>query len=664
MPNEDQRSKYPCVIVLILLIDFSEKFCFFSYRTILKEFLELKLGLDEGVAVSILRNFKILSYFTPLLGGIIADMWLGCFWTIFFASILHALGNSLVSLSTLILSWKLVKFSTLFGLFTFAIGTGGLQPCVLSLGGDQFQNNQVRGRRSFFSMIYIAGTVGIIASILFTPKLKDNISCMGDKTCFSLAFGSCTLVFLLTFIIFVCGKPWYKIHRARGRTVELFIKCIAYALFKNITNAGEKKNHWLDHADDKYDEALILDIKSFIGIIWIYLPLPFFWTLYEKQSSVWMQQAEEMSQQFHELQPPPLFIQIMNLVLVAILIPVFDCILYPCLSKFGLCRTDLQKMTVGGCLSSIAFIMGGFTQMYIETTTYGGLQNLGDIVVINNCPCEIVGEDDKTYSLKNFDGSFHTKSHSGMSEEWFIKPANCEALNLPRPFTITMVTLSSDKLHEGEESVSSRPSDDKTSVTLHFNTTFLKKDLNFDFHYVKTIHIVPSKELRRPYKVIKIDYKSVPLSMRNLFFALNENKDDEQSSKCENVPKGATYIAAYHQNSNKCYGLFSSFFFYHKLQISILYQVPQIVFLSCGEVMFSVTGLKFTYSQAPSSLKSVVQAIWLVTNGIGNVLVIILDEAMEIHDQSNQYFVYAAIMFMSMMVFACLGHVYIYVDRE
>ncbi|GFY68908.1 solute carrier family 15 member 2 [Trichonephila inaurata madagascariensis] len=572
MPNEDQRSKYPCVIALILLIGFSEKFCFFSYRTILKEFLQLKLGFDEGVAVSILRYFKILSYFTPLLGGIIADMWLGCFWTIFFASILHALGNSLVSLSTLILSWKLVKYSTLFGLFTFAIGTGGLQPCVLSLGGDQFQNNQVRGR--------------------------------------------------------------------------------------------EQKNHWLDHADDKYDEALILDIKSFIGIIWIYLPLPFFWTLYEKQSSVWMQQAEEMSQQFRELRPPPLLIQIINLVLVAILIPVFDCILYPCLSKFGLCRTDLQKMTVGGCLSSIAFIMAGFTQMYIDTTSYSGFQNLGDIVVINNCPCEIIGEDKEIYSLKNFGGSFQMNSHSGMSDEWFIKPTNCGAFNIPPIFKIKMVTLSSDKLYEGEESVSSRPSDDKASVTMHFNSTFLKKDFSFDFHYVKTIHVVRSKELNRPFKVIKIDYNSVPLSMRNLFFILNDNRDDEQSNKCEKVPKGATYIAAYNQNSNKCHGFFSSFLFYRKLQISILYQIPQIVFLSCGEVMFSVTGLKFTYSQAPSSLKSVVQAIWLVTNGIGNVIVIILDEAMEIHDQSNQYFVYAAIMFMSMMVFACLGHLYIYVDRE
>ncbi|GFQ92799.1 hypothetical protein TNCT_1141 [Trichonephila clavata] len=662
MPNDDQRSKYPCVIALILLIDFSENFCFSSYSTILKDFLNQKLKVDESQGVSILRNFKILSYFTPLLGGIIADMWLGCFWTIFFASILHALGNSLVTLSSLMLSWKFVKFSTLFGLFTFAIGTGGLQPCILSLGGDQFQNNQVRGSRIFFSMIYIVGNAGIIASLLFVPKLNNNFDCMGEKKCFSLPFGFCTLVFLLAFIIFIYGKPWYKIHRATGRTIELFIKCIVYALFKSITNAGEKKNHWLDHADDKYDEALILDIKSFIGIIWIYLPLPFFWTLYEKQSSVWMQQAKKMDSE--ELQPPPVFIQMVNLVLVAILIPVFDCIIYPCLSKFGLCRTDLQKMTVGGCLSAIAFIMAGFTQMYIESTKYSGFQNLGDIVVINNCPCEIVGEDEKTYSMQNFHASFHAGSFSRKREEWYIKPTNCGSFNRPETFTIKMVTLWSTSQYEGEEIVSNRSSDNKASVTLHFNTSYLKKVLNFDFYYIKTIHIVPSKELSRPYKVSWVDYNPIPPSMRHLFFTLNENEDNEQSKKCEKIPEGATYIAAYHQNSDKCHGIFSSFFLNHKLQLSILYQLPQIVFLSCGEVMFSVTGLKFTYSQAPSSLKSVVQAIWLVTNGVGNVLVIILDEVMNIPDQSNQYFVYAAIMFMSIMVFACLGHLYIYVDRE
>jgi dipeptide/tripeptide permease len=55
-------------------------------------------------------------------------------------------------------------------------------------------------------------------------------------------------------------------------------------------------------------------------------------------------------------------------------------------------------------------------------------------------------------------------------------------------------------------------------------------------------------------------------------------------------------------------------------KISILWQVPQYVIMSAAEVAFSVTGSKFAYSQAPVSMKSVVQAIWLLTSAAGFLL--------------------------------------------
>ena len=43
--------------------------------------------------------------------------------------------------------------------------------------------------------------------------------------------------------------------------------------------------------------------------------------------------------------------------------------------------------------------------------------------------------------------------------------------------------------------------------------------------------------------------------------------------------------------------------------------------------MFSVTGLEFSYSQAPTSMKSVLQACWLLTVAFGNVIVVVIAEA-------------------------------------
>jgi hypothetical protein len=48
----------------------------------------------------------------------------------------------------------------------------------------------------------------------------------------------------------------------------------------------EKREHWLDYADDKYDKTLINDTKATLRVLFLYLPLPFFWALYDQQVSM------------------------------------------------------------------------------------------------------------------------------------------------------------------------------------------------------------------------------------------------------------------------------------------------------------------------------------------------------------------------------------------
>lgn len=60
--------------------------------------------------------------------------------------------------------------------------------------------------------------------------------------------------------------------------------------------------------------------------------------------------------------------------------------------------------------------------------------------------------------------------------------------------------------------------------------------------------------------------------------------------------------------------------------IHMLWQFPQYMVMTAGEVMFSVTGLEFSFTQAPSSMKSVLQACWLLSVAIGNMLVVVIAE--------------------------------------
>lgn len=59
-------------------------------------------------------------------------------------------------------------------------------------------------------------------------------------------------------------------------------------------------------------------------------------------------------------------------------------------------------------------------------------------------------------------------------------------------------------------------------------------------------------------------------------------------------------------------------------QVSILWQIPQYILVTAGEILFSITGLEFAYSQAPNSMKSVVQSFWLLTVAAGNLVTVVI----------------------------------------
>ena len=89
--------------------------------------------------------------------------------------------------------------------------------------------------------------------------------------------------------------------------------------------------------------------------------------------------------------------------------------------------------------------------------------------------------------------------------------------------------------------------------------------------------------------------------------------------------------------------------------IHILWQIPQYFIITASEVMFSVTGLEFSYSQAPASMKSVVQAAWLLTVAFGNIIVILVAEAKLFDEQASEFFMFAGLMLIDTLVFIFLA---------
>ncbi|EOB15380.1 Solute carrier family 15 member 1 [Nosema bombycis CQ1] len=58
-------------------------------------------------------------------------------------------------------------------------------------------------------------------------------------------------------------------------------------------------------------------------------------------------------------------------------------------------------------------------------------------------------------------------------------------------------------------------------------------------------------------------------------------------------------------------------------KISILWQLPQYLSLTAGEIMLNMTGLEFAYSEAPDTMKTLILSCWLLTVTLGNFFVIL-----------------------------------------
>lgn len=86
----------------------------------------------------------------------------------------------------------------------------------------------------------------------------------------------------------------------------------------------------------------------------------------------------------------------------------------------------------------------------------------------------------------------------------------------------------------------------------------------------------------------------------------------------------------------------------------MLWLIPQYVVITAAEIAFSITGLEFSYSQAPNSMKSVLQACWLLTVAFGNLIVAMVAESRAFKSQATEFFLFAALMLVDMGIFIWL----------
>ncbi|ESN91171.1 hypothetical protein HELRODRAFT_90377, partial [Helobdella robusta] len=638
---------YPFHVFLILANEFCERFSFYGMRAILVIFLWKALNYEKEAATAIYHTFIVLCYFSPVIGAMIADGWLGKYSTILYVSIFYALGNIVMTLSAFPINGHYTNWLAFVALVVIGFGTGGIKPCVSSFGGDQFTDNQVREKESFFSLFYLSINIGSLISTILIPYIRGNVYCFEDS-CYSLCFGIPAILMISAVVVFSFGTKRYTRHPAGESILMKFAGCIVKALGQKCCcglKRGSKndddivkKNHWLDYAAPDYDQSFINDVKDVVKVAWLFIPLPVFWALFDQQGSKWTLQAQQMNGEMSGFVVLPDMISFLNPSLVVMVVPLLEYLVYPCFEKMRIPLRPLQKMSLGMFLAAVAFLMTGFLQIAINTDQPVALSaNETKYQIVNTSPRSI--NVSATYIGYYKSSSSSSSSSNGSSSTIFFVPPLNVSIGSTNELRYTYAPSGHYRFTvnwiDGSLSKSSLADNETMNGNNHNN---INKELmtvtDFYFEELTAYQIFVTSDMEVVSSVIKS--KNGPLYI--LVLANNDKNE---------VPSLVDYITEIPAWS-----------------INIFMQAPQYVVITVGECLFSVTGLSFTYTQAPASMKSILTSIWLLTVGVGNVIIIIVQGASGMISQVLEFFLFSCLMLVTTIIFIIMSYSYVYVTNK
>ena len=311
----------------------AERFSFYGMRTILVVFMVQYLHFMDGSgarqltgneAVEYYHQFASWVYFTPLLGALLADIFLGKYRTILCLSIVYCLGHAALACMG---SYGNSPWWLGAGLLLICLGSGGIKPCVSAHVGDQFGKNNHHLISRIYNWFYFSINFGSFFSTLLTPWLLEKY---GPHWAFGVPG---VLMAIATFMFWLGRNRFVHIPPSgSGFFKEVFSREGIIALGK------------------------LIPLFTFIAV---------FWSLYDQTGSSWVLQAEQMNLKFLGITWLESQVQAVNPILILVFIPLFTFIIYPWINRiFPL--TPLRKIGFGMILMTASFGLTTLIQTWID----------------------------------------------------------------------------------------------------------------------------------------------------------------------------------------------------------------------------------------------------------------------------------------------------------
>ncbi|KAG6535394.1 protein NRT1/ PTR FAMILY 1.2-like isoform X1 [Zingiber officinale] len=215
----------PCIIANEVL----EKVASFGLLANMIIYLTATYHMKPAAAAAVLLLWGATSNFLPIFGAFLADSWLGKFRVIAAGSFFSLTGMVLLWLTAMIpgaqppacsagshcLGATSSQLALLLGAFAFmAIGTGGVRPCSLAFGADQFDRRKsqpdaddVRVLQTFFNWYYVSVGVSLVLALTVIIYIQDHAGWRIGLGVPVTLMAVSTLFFLLGSDMYIKVKP-------------------------------------------------------------------------------------------------------------------------------------------------------------------------------------------------------------------------------------------------------------------------------------------------------------------------------------------------------------------------------------------------------------------------------------------------------------------------
>jgi len=343
MEVDQQKKGHPKGLYLLFFTEMWERFSYYGMRAILilyltKKLMEGGLGMDEKDATLLYGYFTGFVYFTPLIGGWLADRYLGKRLAVTIGGITMMLGQfTLFGLNS--------TMGLYIGLLLLIIGNGFFKPNISTLVGGLYKDGDSR-RDAAFTIFYMGINLGAMIAPLIIGVVTDNMFATTNEDG-SISYGY-RYGFLVSGIGMLLGQVIFNLLGTKYLG-DLGTKPIGAVSDSSVTESSKSVNPETREVLDEKQE------KQRISVIFILLIFAvFFWAGFEQAgSSLSLYTDKYIDRSIGSFEIPTSWFQSVNPLFIVTLAPLFTLFWA---SPIGRRLTTPVKMGIGMIILGAGFL--------------------------------------------------------------------------------------------------------------------------------------------------------------------------------------------------------------------------------------------------------------------------------------------------------------------